>query len=281
MALDKNSVKQLQKAYIKQFLHYLHHPQELNSCYEARHQKFIDVFGYCNTFFDVNGCALYPCDKKQFAASSLALDGKYSHFSDRDRFLLDLIHFKLISNFHLNGEALSVLNNLLDLLLLSKKNEILFQFNHAHSIMISQELLKPWLLLLESDSLLDKAEMALGIAALSGFLAVIFMVVWTWTIALIATGIAVSSLGIAVVLLTLPVGGKEAQLEDILVPKPKSVESYRNFTHSTQQILKSTISQQEFPPEEPGHYSSPLAVSKEGTSSESDLQPKPPTLPLF
>lgn len=99
---------------------------------------------------------------------------------------------------------------------------------------------------MRSFKLLYAAELALGIGAIFGFLAVLALVMMPWAFVLIATFIAVLALATAVVLLTIPanpLSGKLTKTKGELSSLPKYVRADGlRLTHPTHQTLKRTNS---------------------------------------
>lgn len=96
-------------------------------------------------------------------------------------------------------------------------------------------------------SLLYAAELALGIGAIFGFLAVLALVLMPWAFVLIATFIAVLALATAVVLLTIPANPLSGKLtktkgELSILPKHVRARNVYRLNHPSRQILKRTVS---------------------------------------
>lgn len=95
------------------------------------------------------------------------------------------------------------------------------------------------------STLLTKAEWALSVGAFGGLSAALALFMFSWSLALIAAGIAVSALLVAVVLFTIPSSAlshtKARVIEGVAdIPKKERVESQSDLTLSTRRILEST-----------------------------------------
>ena len=94
---------------------------------------------------------------------------------------------------------------------------------------------------LHGITLLNAAELALGVGAIFGFLAVLALLLMPWSLVLVATSIAVLALTTAVVLLTIPQNSLSEKListdgEQSLSSKREVTEERYHLTPSTQQI---------------------------------------------
>lgn len=95
-------------------------------------------------------------------------------------------------------------------------------------------------------TLLHVAELALGVSAIFGFLAVLGLILMPWTLVLVATSIAVVALVAAVVLLIIPPSFLSGKLTDkgepSLFPKNRGAEKIRYLTCSAHKISESSSS---------------------------------------
>lgn len=89
---------------------------------------------------------------------------------------------------------------------------------------------------------LHVAELALGVSAIFGFLAVLGLILMPWTLVLVATSIAVVALVAAVVLLIIPPSSLSGKLTDkgepSLFPKNRGAEKICYLTCSAHKISK-------------------------------------------
>lgn len=136
-------------------------------------------------------------------------------------------------------------------------------------------------------SLLHLAETALAVGAIFGFLAVLTLVLLSWSLALIATAIAMAALVVAVVILSIPpnpiVSVKtKPEGEPPNVPKDEGVVVIScDFIHSTRHILESTVSSKEAAStlKETGHFSSPLGLKDVDTQEVIEMSQRPSIVP--